>query len=297
MDEKKLSSKTVVTSAEFTRQFGHLRQSSSDDPVFITHHGRETHVLMTVAAFRAHRADPGGGAAPAMALPSVARLAGWIHEGCLILDEQLTIVHANDVAHAMVDHDEGTLIGRQLYEAIPELEGSLVQSYVTRSVAGREPVSADLPSLFRKGGWVRLEIFPSMRNTTVLFSDITDDVKTNRMADSRKTIVEAARLHGGIGSISINPRAQIEDANAAMCAMLKLPRERLQGVPVTDLVPMARRVAFRERLETTLRGQGAQRIDSEFLANDGKAIAVRIGIGERRGAYGAEGAILIVTLA
>ena len=171
-----------VTSADFTRQFGQLCQASGNEPVFITRHGRETHVLLTVARYHevqvARRGDSGD------RLPPVQTMAEWVRQGIVVVDRQSTVVLANGVAHAMLDRAECELVGHGLFEAVPELEGSLVQVYLRRALAGREPCAADLPAVFGAAAWMRLEIFPAAGGATLLFHDITDDVQAHRLADA-----------------------------------------------------------------------------------------------------------------
>ena len=290
------SRRTVVTSAEFTRQFGHLRQSSGVDPVFITHHGRETHVLLTVNAYRALEQS---GVNPigdhGTSLPSITDLAGWIDQACIILDDHGRVLFANTVAHAMTMRDDGELVGRQLYDAIPELEGSLVQSYVNRAMVGREHCAADLPSLFRDEAWVRLEVFPTAHHSILLLKDITDDVRTNRLADFKQTLIDAVDRLGELGWLRLNVRGRIQRTDNWCAALLGLSKERLQGVALYDLVPRDRRVELRETIEPVLSGGASRQFDTALLANDGKAVGVRGAIAELHGAYGSEGAIIVLS--
>lgn len=287
----------VVTSAEFVRGFGHLRQAMGDSTVFVTHHGRATHALVTASRYDdlITAARQANSQEVVQRLPSLQEFAGWVSQGVLSIDLDMTIVVANRVAHAMVDYVDGDLIGRNIYDAIPALNGSLAQTYINRAAVGKEMCAAELPSIFRPGSWIRLEIYPLARNTTMLFRDITDDVHSHRLADTKKAIVDSMTLHGGIGYIRLSSRGQIDRIDPPMCRMLHFSEDRLQRIALADLVPVSHRVAFRETLDSVLRGDGAQRIETVMLANNGEGIEVCAAITELRGTYGNEGAVLVVT--
>ena len=182
-----------------------------------------------------------------------------------------------------------------MFQAVPKLHGSLVETYVRRSVCSREPTSAEIPALFRVDSWVRVDIHPSARHVTILFHDITDDMKRHRLADVRQSLREAIGAHDGIGYVCLNTRGHIDQAEPTFCGMVHLSEERLHHVAMADLVPVAHRVAFREALDKVLSGEGARTIDSALLSNDGSTVAVRVTIAELRGAYGNEGAIILLT--
>lgn len=294
-DETRSFGRTIVTSAEFTRQFGLLRQSSGVDPVFVTHHGRETHVLIAASAYHDLVRGSETPAAPNHGpLPAVAEFATWIKQGCIVLDLDGQIVLANQTAQAMSRCD-ATMVGQHLYTAIPDLEGSLVQSYVNRAMAGRESCCADLPSIFRTDAWIRLEIYPSATNTTLLFHDITDDVRAQRLADPAGATIDAVIAHGGIGQIRIDVRGRIERVDGWTTALLGLAEDRLKGVAIADLVPRSQRAPFHELVDGVLGGAPAAPFDTGFLANDGTTVAIRGAIRQLSGIYGGEGAVIVLT--
>lgn len=285
----------TVSSADFARKFGQLRQMQDDQPIFVTHHGRATHVLTTVRHYTALKDANGTDRAEMIATTGLHELANCLSIGVLLIDYDLRIVAANRVAHVQLNWQDGDLTGRQVFEALPVLRRSLIKTYVQRAVASREPYSAEIPSLFRDGAWVRAEIHPFAQFVTVLFHDITDDMKTHRLADARKSLREAIAAHDGVGYVCLNTRGHIDQAEPTFCEIIQLPEGRLRHVAMADLVPVGRRVAFREALDCVLTGEGARTIDSAVLSSEGQAVPVRVTIAELRGAYGNEGAIVLLT--
>lgn len=289
--------KLQVTSAELVRQFGNLRHAMGDATVFVTNHGRTTHALLSAAQYEKLVENGRRGADPdsRAPLPTLREFADWVPHGVVSLDGEMNVVMANRVAHAIFDKRAGELEGRNLYEAVPALNGSLAQTYIKRAASGKEVCVADLPSIFRPDSWVRLEVYPLARITTLMFRDITEDMQNHRLADAKRAIVDAISLHGGIGYMRLNVRGQIERVDATLCAMLQLPEERLLTIGIADLVPVANRVSFRERLEKVLRGEGPQRVETVLLSNDGTPLPVIAAITDLPGIYGNEGAVAIIT--
>jgi len=288
------SDQPTVSSAEFARRFGQLRQMQDDEAIFVTHHGRETHVLTTVRHYNALKQGEGG-VDPAATTPDLHEFANCLTIGVLLIDYDMQILVANQVAHAQLDRKNGELVGHRVFRTVPALRGSLVETYVRRSVASREPASAEIPSLFRPDSWVRVDIHPFARHVTILFHDITDDMKRHRLADVRQSLREAIGVHDGIGYVRVNTRGHIDRVEPTFSDMVHLSEERLHHVAIADLVPVPHRVAFREALDKVLSGEGARTIDSALLSNDGATVAVRVTIAELRGVYGNEGAIVLFT--
>ncbi len=290
------SDQPTVSSADFARRFGQLRQMQDDEAIFVTHHGRATHVLTTVRHYNALKdGDAEGRIDPVSATPSLQDFANCLTIGVVLIDYDLRVLAANHVAHAQLDRQEGELVGQRIFETIPALRGSLVETYARRAVASREPSSAEMPSLFRRDNWIRVDIHPFVSHVTILVHDITEDMKRHRLADMRQSLREAIAVHDGIGYVCLNTRGHIDRVEPTFCDMVRLSEERLHHVAMADLVPVAHRVAFREALDQVLSGEGARTIDSALLSNDGAAIAVRVTIAELRGIYGNEGAIVLLT--
>jgi PAS domain-containing protein len=291
------SGRVVVTSAELTRQFGYLRQSSAATPVFITHHGRETHVLLGIGVYYNLVRDGGASAGGAPHLPTVEDLASWIHQGCIVMDLEGRVIVANGSAHAMTKRSSGTLIGRRFYDAAPELIGSMAQRHIERATTSRTAAALDLPSAFRRDAWIRLSVYPTEHSTTLLFHDITPDVEADMLADPRQAAIEAMRAHAEVGSLRIDVRGRIEQSDEWCARALGVPQARLHEIAIWDLVPRPQRDALRETVSSVLGGADTAAFDTQFLANDGMLVGVRGTMTPLRGAYGAEGAIIVLTRA
>lgn len=285
----------TVTAAEFTRQFGHLRHARGDGPVHITHHGRETHVLVAAERYEElRRRSVESGRAEARS--KLAVFVDWLDHGVLVLDAHAQVVLANSAAHAMLGLVSGELADQAIWDAVPALTNSLVGHLLRHALEAGEPASADLPAPIRPDRWWQVAVHPDGREITVLLRDITDQVRRCRIADEPGAAAAAVAAHPGVGRIRLNPRGHIDDADAAFCALVGLSAQRLNGVALVDLVPMASKAAVRAALEQVI-GEAAEPVAlaSVLLTNTGRSISVNLALAGLHGAYGAAGAVALVT--
>lgn len=280
-----------VTAAEFVRSFSKLRENANRAPVFITNHGRTTHVMISTQTYDSliagDHAPPG--------LDEVETMAEWIDEAVIICDRELRIEFTNRVAGAICRKPSGELVGRELTDALPEIAGSLMEVHARRTLIGGEPSAAELPSPFRENGYLRFQCFPIGERNVLIFRDITEEVKRYRLADVKTAMLEAMTLHGSIGYVRISVRGSIDRVDDHFCNMLELPEDRLIGIQLVDLVDLADRPAFREALEQIMRGGEARNLTSRFITNKSALVETRVSMVPLHGAYGSEGAVIVLT--
>jgi PAS domain-containing protein len=221
-------------------------------------------------------------------------LADWLDDGIFVCDRDGRLLYANRVAKAIARLDD--IVGDvPLADLVPSVRGTLFEVHYRRTLIGCEPTSADLPSPFRDDGWLHLRSFPLRNNIVLLFRDITEDVQRHRLADVKETIIEGMAVQGRIGYLRISLRGTIDRADKVFCDWIGLPEDRLVGAVLLDLVEKTERVTFREALDKVLDGAGSQNLDAAFLPNHEGIVRVRCGIAQLKGAYGAEGAVLLCT--
>lgn len=284
----------VVTAADLVRGFSECRDMATRTPLYITHHGRATHVLLGVNEFRALKAQSGS-VHQERAEEQLFALADWVDQAVIICDQDMRVNFVNRVASAICRKSAGQMIGSMLDAVLPSMNGSLMEVHVRRTVSGGEPSAADVPSPFADGAWLRLQSFPLGRSTVIMFRDITEDARRHRLADTKAAIIEAMTVHGDVGYVRLSVRGTIDSIDVPFTDMLSLPRERVMGVQLTDLVITHARAAFRQALERAMQGQGAQCVHTTLLSNRGDTVAVKASIVALQGAYGTEGAVVLVT--
>ena len=281
-----------VPAAELVRNFAHWREIGVQEPLLVTHHGRETHIFMGLDRFRTLTLN---GPETPPGPDHLSQLSTWIHQGLILCRADYTIGHVNPAALAMTRRWDRHLAGLPLWEALPELAESLTQSHIRHSMVSGEGSAADIPSPFRENCWIRFETFPFPDGVALLLSDITEDVRRNRLADAKAALMQAMCIHGGVGHVKVSSRGFIEFADDMFCAMVGLPLDRLIHISLTDLADLPARPRLREELDHVLRGEGERKIATSLLANTGAVVPAEIGIAPLQGLYGSEGAVLVIT--
>lgn len=290
--QHKRADKLAVAAADIVRNFSRWRAQANQQPVFIMTHGHETHALLSMAEYERLIGERSSGSKHQ---DDLVELADWIDEALLVCDAELHILHANRVAGAVCRVPANALAGQPLLQALPQISGSLMEVHARRTVVGGEPSAADVPSPFTPGAWIRLQCFPFGKRNVLMFRDITEDVQRHRLADVKEAILAAMGVHGAVGYIRLSVRGTIERADQPICEILALPEDRLRGIPVSDLIVVADRVRFRENLETVLSGGRPCKLNVCLLTNRGEEEAFTVGMVQLHGAYGAEGAVMILT--
>ncbi|HVI97787.1 MAG TPA: PAS domain-containing protein [Sphingomonas sp.] len=166
----------AVTAAEIVRNFSAVRQRALGGPVMVTHHGKETHVLCSATLFRAllRRRDAVG---EDMVALQIVQLAAWLDQGLILIDADERVVHANPALVCLFPYDPARLAGRRLFDAIPELAGTLAESYLRRGAATRDVRLFEMPSPFRKHAWLQCRQAPVGDGTALLLRDIGPEMR------------------------------------------------------------------------------------------------------------------------
>ncbi|MEL7689212.1 PAS domain-containing protein [Citromicrobium bathyomarinum] len=291
MNEADTPKGTGVPAANFVRSFSKWRDEAIVKPVFIANHGRITHALISIAQLT-ELSHGHGGQAPDV---NPFELAEWIDEAVIVCDRDLVVESMNRVASAACRLSSSQCIGRNLYETLPQLRGTLFDVHLMRTVEANESTSADIPSPLREGGWLRLQSFPLHERNVLLFRDITEEVERHRLADVKAALIEAMAVHNAIGYIRVTMSAQIERVDEPFCKLLGVREDRLRGANLVELVSRDKRVEFKSALQEAMSGEGPRRLVSSFISNGGETDDVVAAIVQLRGAYGAEGAVILLT--
>jgi len=182
---------STVAAAEIVRNFSEVRQQALGAPVVVTHHGKDTHVLCSAALFRTltRRREAIGDDAVALQL---VQLAAWIDQGLILIDPDARILHANPALLCLFPYDPARLIGRVLFEAIPEFAGSIAEPYLRRAIGSRETRLFEMPSPFRHDAWLQCRHAPVGDGTALLFRDIAPEMCS---ANSTQSGAEVRNLH------------------------------------------------------------------------------------------------------
>jgi PAS domain-containing protein len=281
-----------VAAADLVRNFAHWREIGSREAVFITHHGRETHVFMGTNILES-MGDPG---TEVTASPNrLFELADHVHQAILLCDGEFIIRYANPAILTLSNRAQRPIDEMPLWDALPELGGTLIEAHIRHTLMTGEAGSADIPSPFRPECWINIQTQAIDGGVALLARDITSHVRQHRLADVKSAILKAMAVHGAVGYVRISARGFIEAADDTFCAMVNLPEARLTNIALADLVELGGRPEFRAELEAVLRGQGDRRTQARLLANNGRLVPLEIAIAALQGTYGTEGAVLLLT--
>ncbi len=279
-----------VAAADLVRNFSHWRQVGAREPIYITHHGRETHVFLAKELL-----DNVTEEAPGPVVDRSMELANHISQGLIFCDKELAIRFANESAIGLANRESIPQPGTPLLHAFPKIAGTLMQNMLRHSLNTGESDTADIPSPFRADCWLNVQSFPFDSGVALLFRDITVNVRQHRLADVRDAMMQAMSLHGGIGCIRVSARGYIETVNEAFCNLVGLSEQRLAKVAISDLVETPARPHFRSELEMVLSGEKDVHTRTSVLTNDGTTRSIDISITRLRGLYGSEGAMILTT--
>lgn len=289
-----------ITAAELVRNFSGARRQADTVPLFITNHGRSTHVLLSIADYHALASGEdgartkSGGAEVAEILSSISE---WIDEGVIASDDQGRILYANRVAIAALRRSIDHLVGEPVDAVLDLFDAPLLNSLARRTIEANEANTAEIQSPFRQDGWLKVRSFPIMDVNVLTFDDITDEVTHHRLADVKSAILAAMRLHDDLSFAQVNLRGVVVCAWPGFSKMLGIDEARLVGVSFPDLVTAPDKPVIRTALEQAL---------GENIPAFAEVRMITAGIGERdariaiaplKGAYGAEGAVIICRLA
>lgn len=286
---------TSVTSAEFVRKFGRWQDRAATRPVFVTHHGRRRLVMLSVDSYRALTGGEQIVRPDGAAEAKLATLADSVTQGFLAFDGELRFVSVNPVAAAYLRTTRAAMIGQPIPEHLSDLAKSLVHGALLRAIRAGESGSFDVPSLAYPGQWLHFQTFPYGEGAACLFRNITDEVEARRGADARAALLSAIEAHGGIGHARLTARGTFAAVDATLAEMAGFAPESLAHVRMTDILPLALRVAAGGQIEAVLSGGGPRAFDSALMVNKGGERRVRIALAELRGGHPGEGATMVVT--
>ena len=285
-----------VSAADFIRGFANWRLQSAREPVVVTHHGKDAHVLISLDDYRRLDGDPADVADTANRLEqSLAGLVESIRDGVILIDRQWRIVAANPAACDMLERSCADLIGAPLTAAVPRIEGSLLAQHIVRLIDHRERFSGEVPDVLRPRQWLRIDLVPAPVGGALILRDVSDALSHFSATDARQALLTAVEAQGEIGHARISVRETVEAANDTLLEMLGVDAAAIRRVRFSALLAIGYRAAFAERLEELFRSGQPVRLASQIVTRDGDAIGVTLTIAEVRGPYASDGAVVLVT--
>jgi PAS domain-containing protein len=285
-----------VSAADFIRGFANWRLQSAREPVVVTHHGKDAHVLISLDDYRRLDGDVGDVAGTADRLQqSLAGLVESIRDGVILIDRQWRIVAVNPAASDLLERSCADLIGAPLAAAMPRIEGSLLAQHIIRLIDHRERFSGEVPDILRPRQWLRVDLVPTAIGGAIILRDVSGALTDYAEQDARKALLNAVEAQGEIGHARISVREAVEAANDVLTGMLGVDTVAIRRVRFSALLAVGQRAAFVEALELLFRSGRPIRLASQIITRDGAALDVTLTITEVRGPYASDGAVILVT--
>lgn len=285
-----------VSAADFIRGFANWRLQSAREPVVVTHHGKDAHVLISLDDYRRLDGDAVEIAGASDRLQqSLAVLVESIRDSVILIDRQWRIVAANPAACDMLERSCADLIGVPLTTAVPRIEGSLLAQHLVRMIDHRERFSGDVPDILRPRQWLRVDLVPAPVGGALILRDVSDALSDFAENDARQALLTAVEAQGDIGHARISVRETVEAANDTLLEMLGVDAVAIRRVRFSTLLAIGCRAAFVEGLEELFRSGQSVRLASQIVTRDGDVIGVTLTIAEVRGPYASDGAVILVT--
>lgn len=282
-----------VSAADMVRHFSAIRQRAAAAPVYVTHHGRDTHVFCSARQF--HTLANHHGADPQLLSLDAVQLSAWIDQGMILFETDGTIVHANATLLSLMPHNPGDLVGRSLFDALPELMGSLAEPYLRRAMKHAELALFDMRSPFQADAWLQCRIAPVGRQVVLLMRDATREMDALRRSDQQDELMRAVEASHHVGYVRLSARGYIQSVNGAFAEFVGLAERHLLDMHFCRLAEPMARISLSDELEAVL-GQGEDRmIMARLMHSEGELRDVRMGMVCMRTAYGHDGAAVVVS--
>ncbi|UAK22957.1 PAS domain-containing protein [Sphingomonas nostoxanthinifaciens] len=284
--------RTRVTAAEFVRRFGCWQEEAVQRPVYVTHHGRDRLVMLSVASYQSLRGRSTGEASQR---PPLEPMLEHMTEGFFAVDQAFRLVEINAVAAGYFRLVRGAALGLRLADEVSRLDGSLLMGHLMRAVAAGEMANFSTPSPCYSGRVLHLRVFPHGDGAACLMRDITEEIEGQRRCDADAAGMAALTIHGGVGRARLSARGTFVEVDEALAGMAGFASQMLVRARLVDVLPLDRRVAASSELEAVMSGGGARAFDTALLVNRGDELPVRIALAAQYGERDGDGAVVLVS--
>jgi diguanylate cyclase (GGDEF)-like protein/PAS domain S-box-containing protein len=205
-----------------------------------------------------------------------------IADAFFTLDNEWRITYANNRTAEFVSRKKEDLIGKIVWEAVPEFRSSSVLPYYQKAMATRSAV-------FFEGfweatqSWADVRIYPTEDGLGIFFHDVTDRRESeNAVRASEQRLREMIEMTPA-GYIVIDHDSAIVEVNLALCKMSGYLREELIGAPYSMLFSKFpnKETLFNQGAVNWVHGR-----EGMFTRKDGDAAHVLINANVKRDCYG-----------
>jgi diguanylate cyclase (GGDEF)-like protein/PAS domain S-box-containing protein len=148
-----------------------------------------------------------------------------ITEAFFTIDLEWRFTYINKETERVLERDRAVLLGRILWEAYPELAGSIAESEYMRAVRDCCAVEFDIyyPPLHR---WFKVRAYPSSEGLAVYCRDITEKRRLQLFKDEQMKVLERVAAGAPLVEIlELAARVVESSGNAMQCAVMLLSED------------------------------------------------------------------------
>jgi PAS domain S-box-containing protein len=189
-------------------------------------------------------------------------------EAFFALDREWRLIYMNPVAEKMRTTPEETVLGKVLWDAFPDLQGTRFETEYRRAM--RDNVVVQVEEHYpRMGRWFEAKAHPSEEGLSVYYRDITE----RKRVEAR---FERAFAEAPVGVVIAGEGGRLLQANHAFCRMLGMTEDELRGRTFEDVTAPEdlneSRAAVGELLH---KGATTVHLDKHYLRADGTRVRAR----------------------
>ena len=203
-------------------------------------------------------------------------LLGSISDGFYSLDREMVITYFNAAAGRLLGREADEVVGRHLFDAFPEAQGSVFEEKFIESL--REGTFQTFETFFRPApytNWYDVRVYPHDGGISVFFQVTTDrkaaETRLRESEERHRRMVEMA--NEGIWSLDCDGRTAF--VNRKLTEMMGYPAEEMRGRCPTEFMLPEDRPAYHQRMQRRRRGE-AEAYDCRFRRADGTTLWVHI---------------------
>jgi len=287
-----MAQRIAVSSAEFIRNIGHWQNEAMRQPISITHHGRERLVLAATEQYRAETAPDESAAAELAALRATgAAVLENMEEGFLSFDGHGRITNANAIAEAFIGAPRDALVGRTVFETLPDPMAGMLADRLTRVLRARRPETFECGAF--DGRHAAIRVFPLPDGAAALMHNMTEQYVLRRERELGLALDSAVRAHEDLAVIQLNAHGRIETVDSAFTHWSGFTAAELQGHRFADLIAASGRRDLMSAFERALREGAAAGAEFTLIGKRGDEISGRASIAPVLSDFVARGANII----
>ena len=211
----------------------------------------------------------------------VDRILTSITDAFLVIAPDWSITYMNQRAAALFGRKPADYIGRDHWEAFPELLGGSLEAAFRRAMDGHG--IARLDTYFAPGDkWLSVAVYPSPEGLTVVAQDATERVRAQE-ASARLAAIVSSSDDAIIGK---QLDGTITSWNAGAERIFGYSPAEILGRSINVLIPPELQEEEREMLQRVARGSPVEFSEVERIRKDGERITIALSVSPIRDASG-----------